>query len=267
MKRCVGFLMALFLIPLLATGDVCAQSPDGEGASSYLDFRQFSTIVPADKISFLDKLKLAAMRIVKAPALKEVVALYEYTTDNIDASQCSNAQFQDHYALLVAQGYEKESVDPVLANIGNSEESREVSLLEAELAALDPDEWITRPNLESAFGPVGQSPDNMLWSHVVPGPEPVWREVSFANSCDLQRVVRDLDRAVGGWRPVSDPKLRSIFESGANSDDNNNASAARVIVAHPFFAESSEPKNYLAECEPAYVRNSAGASLCGTVLQ
>ncbi len=166
-----------------------------------LDFGQFSTVVAVDELNFMDKLKLATMEIVKAPAAERIVFLYKYSAEDIKNINCSD--------------YE-------LGKLGKLGSYRAL---------------LVRPTQNNG--------------------EPKWREVSFANSCNLQKELQKIIDTLSdeaGWLPVQDKKLESIINT--ENATKNNAPDIDIILTKPL--SSGHLQQYFAECKPG----ETGATLC-----
>ena len=225
-----------------------------QGYAAYLDFRQFSTIVSADQIGFLLNLKRVGMKIVNAPAEKRVVSLYKYKKEDFAKYKCSDEQLKEHHALLVAQVVSKTSIDA--ASSVDPRDKKTLSKLKAMLKATA---WITHEDLEHT----GVEPKTLQRLGIKA--EPVWYELTFSNSCELQKMIVDLDYKTVDWHIVDDPKLRSIIRSGVDTHMSAKAFKPSVIAATSFFSKNYGKKQYLAECQLNYKFKTAGTSLCGKV--
>ena len=245
---------------LFATSVLFAQPPDDTAASAFLDFGRFSTIAPADQLGFLDRLKWAGMIFVNAPAAKRIVSLYDYTRQDITDNQCSSNRMQDHHALLVT------SLVPTDAAIEaiSSRPDYDSSVQNRALLELEERAWITEAALVNLLPDISDSNN-------VPKSEPVWYELSFSNSCELQRIIENLDYDDFTWRLVDDPKLRSIIQTGLDEAGQAASIQERIIITEPLFPASS--RQYFAECEPSnqprlaqlqLARNSTTNSICDT---
>ena len=256
MAKAARFFIPVILALLFAPSTVFAQISAPKATPQYLDFTQFSTIVSADQLSFLDKLKRAGMKFVNAPAEKRVVSLYEYSKKDFENYECSDKQLQEHHALLVAQLISKTS-----DNAARSVDPRDEKTLNKLKAMLKAAPWLTREDLEHAEF----EPETLQRLGIKA--EPVWHEIAFSNSCELQKMVVDLDYKAVGWHVVDDPKLRSIIQSRVDTSMSASAFKPGVIATTSFFSKSSGQRQYFAECQPNHKLKAVGASLCDKVLR
>ena len=238
------------VVPLFASCVVFAQPRADTTTAPFLDFKQFSTIAPADQLGFLDKLKWAGMKFANAPAAKRVVSLYEYGSDAIADVTCSTDRLRDHHALIVTRMVPTSSVIATLETYGDAS-SDPIKTNELITQLSDPQEntWIAKSELAKHL------PHDPTLLDQVADPEPVWGELSFSNSCELREIAADLDYDAVTWHMVDDAKLRSLVPS-----ERNDTTTAKFIVTDSFFPEQTEIKQYFAECVPAsrrpYTRNS-----------
>ena len=247
--------MLFIVVSLFASSVLFAQPPADTSADSFLDFSQFSMIAPADRLGFLDHLKWAGMRFVNAPAARRVVSLYEYSSDAIANVTCSDDRLRDHHALVVTELVPTNSVIVALeshrsgqSTAGNIEE------LIRQLPDPEVNPWMTTSGLQDFLQKDPSLPNN------VSDPMPVWGELSFSNSCELQQMVEDLDYDAVTWHPVDNPKLRSFIQS-----EPDQTTSAKIIATGSFFPEHIETAQYFAECLPANERPHVGSSYCDTV--
>lgn len=256
--KTLGLCISLIVAHLFTGSSAFAQSPADQTVPEYLDFSQFETIVPADRLGFFDSLKWAGMKFVNAPAANRIVALYEYDARGaIEGTSCSDKRFQSHHALIVDRKVSaREMIEIVEETTLSDGACQQVDIV----AELNRNQWVSKKTLTAILDECPQL------SNSVPEAAPVWYELSFSNSCELRDILSDLDYDTVVWSPANDPKLRSIVESRATSTDSNNASGPRVIVTDRFFAASSQ-KRYFAECRFLADPQTDNLSLCGTVVQ
>lgn len=250
-SRTRRFRITFVFSSLFATSVSFAQPSADTTTSAFLDFGRFSTIAPADQLSFLDRLKWAGMIFVNAPAARRIVSLYDYTRQDIVNNQCSNNRMQDHHALLVASLVPTNAaIEAILSqqNSGNNDQN----LVLPELTGRA---WVTETELADLLPNVSGSDD-------VPQPELVWNELSFSNSCELQQIIENLDYDDFTWHLVDDPKLRSIIQAESNEAAQDASIQERIIVTEQLFPASSRRRQYFAECEPSSQHQLAGNSIC-----
>ena len=257
MKRTRQSRIPLYFALLFATNALFAQPTGDNPPSAYLDFGEFSSIAPADRLGFLDRLKWAGMIFVNAPAARRVVPLYDYTREGIGNADCSSDRIQDHRALFVTSLVPTDDVIAALqaiqANSGNEAGSHDDVL-----SGLEEGSWVEDSVLRNLLQPGGESSSPPL---DVPEPELVWHEFSISNSCELQQSIADLDYGALTWHSVDDPKLRTIIQSGPSE----NNPRERIIMAEQLFPESALNGQYYAECKPSNELQLADDSLCDTV--
>lgn len=92
----------------------------------------------------------------------------------------------------------------------------------------DESPWITEGTLGDILNRSGA--DNLEDIVSIPEPVPVWRELSFSNSCELRDILDDLDQPPPEWHVVDDPKLFSIIQADADNDDDEGAFNPHIIV-------------------------------------
>ena len=241
--------MLFVVAPLFASSVLFAQPPADTTTAPYLDFKQFSTIAPADRIGFLDQLKWAGMKFANAPAAKRIVSLYEYSSDTIADVSCSDDRLRDHHALVVTKMI---PIDSVIAALPSDAEN--TPALKEQLADPQKNPWITNSALQELL-----KNGSILPSRVTT-PMPVWGELSFSNSCELQKIAANLDHDAVTWHMVDNPKLLSVIQS-----EPNGATPAKIIVTDSFFPKQTGMKQYFAECVPANERPFVGSSYCDAV--
>lgn len=249
----------LHFVLLFATSALFAQPAGGNPPSAYLDFGEFSSIAPADRLDFLDWLRWAGMIFVNAPAARRIVPLYDYASERIENADCSSDRIQDHRALFVTSLVPTDAVIAALQAIPSSSGSEPGNHGDV-LSRLEEGSWIDPedPDLQALIQSMsGASPT----PSDVPEPELVWHEFSISHSCELRESIADLDYGALTWHSVDDPKLRTIIQSGPGGDDPQE----RIIVAEQLFPESALNGQYYAECKPSDELRLAGDSLCDTV--
>ena len=256
------FCISLIVAHLFIGSPAFAQNPVGQAAPEYLNFDQFETIVPADRLSFFDRLKWAGMKFVNAPAADRIVSLYEYDMNSANQhTDCSDTRLQSHHALLIDQQISTSEMISVVESSDIESSSRTTCALNEVISELNQRQWVSKTMLD---GILGRNNCQQLVESV-PGVAPVWHEFSFSNSCELRDALLDLDYDTVVWSLANDPKLRSIIESQTTNTDPSTAPGLRVIVDDQFFAASSQ-KQYFAECKLQANRQNDNFSLCGSVV-
>lgn len=259
-KHATRVRMLAVFAPLFVSSALFAQPPSDTTTTSFLDFGQFSTIAPADRLSFLDQLKWAGMMFVNAPAAKRVVSLYEYSSDTIASAGCSDDRLRDYRALVVTRLVPADSVIAALEysradqSATGSAENSSIEELMRQLSGPQVNPWITESMLQNLLR------DNPSLTNEDLVPTPVWGEISFSNSCELQQMVANLDHDAITWHLVDNPKLLSFIQSASDQ-----ATPAKIIATNSFFPEHTEMTQYFAECVPANQRPHVGRSYCDAV--
>ena len=262
MIKTLRFCMSLIVAHLVIGSPAFAQNPVGQAAPEYLNFGQFETIVPADRLSFFDRLKWAGMKFVNAPAADRIASLYEYDTNSANQNtDCSDTKLRSHHALLIDQKISTSEMISV-AKSGDMESSfKTTCALNDVISELNQRQWVSKAMLDGILG------RNNCQQLVESAPDvaPVWHEFSFSNSCELRDILLNLDDDTVAWSLANDPKLRSIIESATTNTDPSTAPGLRVIVDDQFFAASSQ-KQYFAECKFQTDNQNDNFSLCGTIV-
>lgn len=258
MKQVASFPIPIVFVCLFVTSSVFAQPPLPKATPHYLDFGQFSTVVSTDQLDFLDKVKWAGMKFVAAPAKKGVVAIYKYNKEDFAKYKCSDKQLREHHALVVARLVSRTKVDLVLK--GSTDPSAQQAL-NALMNTPKTTRWLSFADLkqdakrEKALKQLGVKA------------QPVWHELTFSNSCELRKMLDNLDYKVIDWHVVDDPKLRWLIQSGVDTPIAMNAFKPSVIATTSLFSGSSGQKQFFAECQSKYRYRTKDDSLCGKVLR
>ena len=237
MRNPVAILViSTMLFPVVGGNEVHGQS--APESPNYLDFGQFSHIVDSDEVGLWTKLKWAGMKYVDAPNANRVVSIYEYDANAISEGQCTDEPRDKTHALLVNWAIENEELARIIEDNG----------WQMLPASLSDTEWVTKDQLDSLA--MSEHASDFDWSALAESFHPVWDEVWFANSCDLQRTVsRVADANFVGlqWQPVSDDRLRWVADVYGIDNLFADDPPGKVIVADKVF-EHRDVDHYFAEC-------------------
>lgn len=229
------------LIPLFAARSGIAQDLPPATVPQYPDFSKFSTVVPADQLGFFDRLRLAGMKFVKAPAVKRIVPLYKYSKEDIVRSKCSRDTMRDRRALVFAQ------LIPVDrdSSVGSGEREGDGSS-ETRTAS----RWREPGSDQDARGTA----------------VPVWYGLRFSDSCDLREQIKGLEVRGVDWQIAGSPTLRSIIRGEGTTAQAGNTSTLGLISTEPFTLAGNNKPQYLAECASGNRAGASGSASCTGML-
>ncbi|MCY4501819.1 MAG: hypothetical protein OXE57_09695 [Alphaproteobacteria bacterium] len=235
-----------------------AQTSETTTAEAYLGFEQFSTVVPYDRVDFVDKLKWAGMKFFNAPAAGRVVSLYDYRTGKLAGVECLSGNLKDQYALFVNWLVPKDAIIHTVKGVVGEDAVKVIGNEEWSNAG----EWVSAVAVAAWFEDIAKQTKNEELKNLFIEPEPVWHELSFADECDLRDSVTELKGKNIRWYPVLNAKLRSVIGEGTGATSQEIKREPHVIVAKKL-AEVEPEKRYWAECFPRSGESAAMKNLCG----